>query len=186
MTSPQTNSVSADLPFPSSTSSGVEPVAASPPKLSFTVSAALLHGLLRWVVLSTLVVGVTLAWSGWRYGSPLGVSQALAGKILVARHLEVNCGQVVPGDDGVGTFELKNITAKPVTIVGMKATCSCLSLRQLPLEVAPGETVSLPLKIHAGMRSEPGEFRVGIQLFLDTSSAPIKIEAFMNVRAARA
>ncbi len=137
----------------------------------------------RFACALALVAGLTLAWSVWRYGSPLGLPQVLDGKILIADRTKLSCGEAQAGEERVATFRLRNIMSQPVRIVGMRSSCGCGTTREFPFDIAPGETQLLPLTIHVTDRTPLGELRVSNQLMLDTSSAPVTLEASLLVRA---
>ncbi len=137
----------------------------------------------RFALTSAVVAGLTLAWSVWRYGSPLGLPQVLEGKILIADRTEVFCGEARAGEERIAAFRLRNITSLPVKVVGMRSSCGCGTTRDFPFAIGPGETESLPLTIHVTDRTPIGELRVSNELMLDTSSAPVTLEASLLVQA---
>jgi hypothetical protein len=139
--------------------------------------------LLRHGLAVGLVLGASFGWSAWRYGSPLGFTQALAGQSLVAERSSLACEAADPGEERLATFRLKNITSSPVRIVGMKSSCSCGTVRELPLAIAPGETASFPLRIVTRDSTAPGLLRVGVELMLDAPSTPVILETSLPVRA---
>jgi hypothetical protein len=62
-------------------------------------------------------------------------------------------------------FKVKNIRSASLNILGSKTTCSCTVATGLPLELAPGETGDVTLKVKVGNADSNGIFTKSAELF---------------------
>jgi len=95
------------------------------------------------------VVGMAAALFVVYLGVGYGVTGRVASDWLDGGDPAATFEQHVPGDEpgGVTTFELRwrNAGAEPVQLTFLRASCACMQTRSLPLWVAPGEEVVIPV-----------------------------------------
>lgn len=139
---------------------------------------------LRVGALVVLILGTFLVVSRWRFGSWTGGVQVLAGRALVVESGRIDCGDILPGNDAVATFRVKNVRRRPVTIVGLDSSCDCSTLRSLPLRLLPGQSAALPIQVDVGPNAAAGRKQVVARLMLDSPSAPIEFHTTLRIRRA--
>lgn len=62
---------------------------------------------------------------------------------------------------------LTNHSDSAIQIVGGGSTCGCITLQNLPMSIAPGQTVSLNVELTA--RGDPGDYSQTVSYYLDAS-----------------
>ena len=102
------------------------------------------------------------------FGSPAAVVEYLAGRSVVSPGKEQFAGSVTVGQRVSRTFSLKNVSNRPVRVVGAKTSCRCIGTQDLPLELPPGQSRSLRIDLVASEAA--GVQREFAQLVLDDSS----------------
>ena len=136
------------------------------------------------VAVRRLVLGTALAVCAGSliYGTPSAFAGSLAGKVLTNSQPYVAVGIVPLNATREVMFEFTNLTAEPVQIVGVRKSCGCVVLEELPLTVAPlgMHRFSVALKTHSFRSS--GLLDTHFELLLDQPSYPIhlRISAFVD------
>jgi len=71
---------------------------------------------------------------------------------------------------------VSNTAANPDRVLGVRSSCSCMTVAELPRVVSPGETWSLPVTIDLGDGNAGELFEYEIVIFLESGSAvPVQI-----------
>jgi hypothetical protein len=96
--------------------------------------------LLKIAAVAVLLVGVPLAAFFLAVASPSDWLAQLRGQTVTAEPTIADLGTGWPGEVRTFTVVLTNRSTRPVRIVGGTARCGCTVTRDLPLELAPGET----------------------------------------------
>ena len=98
-----------------------------------------------------LFIAVTLfaLWSYTSYGNLRSGYLRLGGWQLIADEEHLDFGTVRAGESKSGVFRLKNLTGKPVAILGMESDCSCVSAVELPMTIPAGKTFDFELVYRA-------------------------------------
>lgn len=126
-----------------------------------------------WVAALGLVLGVATAGSAWLFGSPDVALARLRGHTLTATHPDFGTGK--PGDVLEATTTVRNLTDRPVRLVGGTSDCSCTVLGDLPRTVEPHGAVTLSVSLHVPP-SERG--RLTRTVFLRTDDPAQQIVPF--------
>jgi len=110
------------------------------------MKAFLLHAL------TTVLLGLgfwLIAW--WTLGSSTAALAYLQGYPVCAEPASVTV-DVRSGEAYTAEFNLRNLCARPVTIIGAQCCCGCYVLTDLPATLPPGETSRLHVVV---MGQEP-------------------------------
>lgn len=70
------------------------------------------------------------------FGSVPAFTAALRGETFVIEPGQIDLGSVRMGEAHTGTFTIRNLSSKPIRVVGATANCTCVSTNDLPLTVA--------------------------------------------------
>lgn len=114
---------------------------------------------------------VCIAWGFVRFGS-LHDAWLYAGgaRVMLDRStLSLPPGKV--GDTRSAVFRLRNLTGKPVRVLGATVSCDCVSTEGLPSEVDAGGSILLRSSVHLDGRVS-GSFEQSVTYFTDHPSAP--------------
>ena len=87
--------------------------------------------------LLAVVVTLFVMWSYATYGNVRSGWLWLSGYKLVAEEYRIDLGEAPAGESKSGMFLLRNLTGKPVVVLGVEADCSCLAASELPVSVPP-------------------------------------------------
>jgi hypothetical protein len=121
-----------------------------------------------------IVVILFLVGSYTMYGDLRSGWLRLGGYGLIAEEYTLDLGTVPTGESKPGVFRLRNLTGKPVAILGVKSDCSCLVASALPVTISPREVLNFEvifLADHVDSKTE-----VIRQMILHTSvDQPIQI-----------
>ena len=80
------------------------------------------------------VLGLILAWAAYHTGSWTAGVAYLRGESIFADH----CHMRVSGDGrSTETLVVRNLSSKPVRVVGYNASCSCVHIGGLPFDLRP-------------------------------------------------
>jgi hypothetical protein len=118
----------------------------------------------RFVGMAHLML-LTGGFLGWLMLGNEAATFGFAGKPLSVSSDVVDFGSNSGNSPGSKTFEIVNHTPQSVSLVGCSARCNCNVGVEFPYRLEPGESVSIPLRIPAGIA--PGEFRFPIRFFTD-------------------
>jgi len=107
------------------------------------------------VVVGAAAVLVLLGAAGsWVYGSPAAALARLRGDTLIAEPGYLDFGTVPAGERQQATLIVRNWSDRPVRLIGGTSDCSCTTLQDLPVTIAPAErgmvTFALVPPAHAG------------------------------------
>lgn len=117
------------------------------------------------LALSTVTLAVLSLVAVARYGSIRIGLLATTGQQLVSEETEQSVGKLGVGERRVVPFHLRNLTARPITIVGAQANCTCTSAERLPMVVPAGGRLPLHVTYHA---QRPTEVSEAVRLFTDS------------------
>jgi len=124
----------------------------------------------RWnglkILLTTgAILGIGLGLGWLRCGSLQGTIAALQGQSVIAEPGSLWVGDVEPGAPLHVNVRLRNLTAKPVRVIGGHSDCGCTMTDRWPLELPPGESTEVPLALKAPLnRTE--RFQLAVEFYL--------------------
>jgi hypothetical protein len=93
-----------------------------------------------------LILAALAGAATWAYGSPAAAFARLQGAPLYAPGY-VDFGTGRPGELLEREVEVTNWTDRPVRLIGGTSDCSCITTANLPLTIAPGETIAVPVRL---------------------------------------
>jgi hypothetical protein len=93
-----------------------------------------------------LVGGFSVAGLVW-LGSVDAALAVLRGDIVSVEPSFVDLGQAAAAETREAKIQVTNRLAKPLTIIGGTSDCSCVATRDLPIELEPGATATLHVRV---------------------------------------
>ena len=133
-----------------------------------------------------LIIGLGVAGLGvLRYGSLTAAIAYLQGYPVAVDTYSKSLGEIRVGEPACSAFALSNLIGKPVTIVGVKTSCGCMTASDLPLTIGAGADGDFTLIVEPRERDIGSECRHTALLYLDVPSPPIVLEVTGNVVASR-
>jgi hypothetical protein len=117
------------------------------------------------------VVAACAGWAFLRFGS-LRDAWLYAGgaRVVIDRSaLALPTGKV--GDTQTAEFRLRNLTSRPVKVLGATVSCDCVTTEGLPAEVAAGGSLRLRSSVHLDGRVT-GPFQQSVTYYTDHPAAP--------------
>ncbi len=118
-----------------------------------------------------LVVVIGLGWSLARFGSLSHAWLYANGVRIFVENPAIRLPDGKPGEDRDADFVVRNISSKPIQILGAQTLCGCVSTAKLPVTVPPGQTNSLRVNLHLE-RSATGMVEQNITYHTDEPTAP--------------
>ena len=110
------------------------------------------------IILTNIGLGILVAWAFLRFGSLTAAAAYVAGDRLLVDKTNKSFGRVIQGDTPSVEFALYNTTSKPVAIIGVSSSCTCVVVEDLPLTIPPSSNVSLRAKREFGNLSGVDKF----------------------------
>ncbi len=85
------------------------------------------------------------------------------------------------GDIINAVFTVKNVQSSPITLLGATTSCSCTIADGLPLQLDPGKSGKISLKVRVKMFDGTGKFSTSAQLLTNRDGVvpPLIVEATM-------
>ncbi|MEM4724837.1 MAG: DUF1573 domain-containing protein, partial [Candidatus Hadarchaeum sp.] len=100
----------------------------------------------------------------------------LRGQRVTVEPTIADLGTGWPGEVRTFTVLLTNRSTSPVRVVGGTARCGCTVTRDLPLELAPGETKAMQVEVR--FLGSPGRFTEAYQLYTDAAGQWVVVARF--------
>lgn len=88
---------------------------------------------------------------------------------MVGPDLDLGTGK--PGDYLEGTITIRNVSDRPIRLVGGTSDCSCTVLRDLPVTIAPGGAAAVGIQLHI-VSAESGQLTRTVFLRTDDPGRP--------------
>ena len=130
-----------------------------PPRTSRFSSVAQVAGIM------VLLLAAIFGYGRWRTGSFDLVWPWIAGQQLLFSPTRIELGQVGKNEILERRIRVVNVSSKPLSLLGSQKSCGCIGLDEFPIEIAPGESRELRLRIATGVT--PGSFAHSIKFFFD-------------------
>jgi hypothetical protein len=144
-------------------------LAAARPRLEALKPAVLRNGALefgRAVVVVALLLGLAAAVAHLVCGSVELALSRLRGETVSVSSDYIDFGSGRPGETLTSVVRVFNRTDVPVKMVGGSSDCSCVTTKDLPVEIAPGGSVELTIQLVLP-RTQPGVFTRTAVLWTD-------------------
>ena len=129
-------------------------------------------------ILSSLLVsvcgGVLLSiWSYYCYGDIFSGVERLRGRTVLVRNVRIDV-DTVDDESNLTHFslEIKNLTSKPVRVVGASASCSCTHFYGIPVTLQAYKTTELGGSLH-WKEEMKGGFKYTVLVYLDSGVSPV-------------
>lgn len=90
-----------------------------------------------------LILGIGAGYGLFRFGSLAAALSAVRGDPLLVDRPFRSMSGIRPGSRVLLHYALTNASDRPIKLVGIKASCSCITADELPLTIAVSETKSL-------------------------------------------
>lgn len=133
----------------------------------------------------------------WTFGvaSMLSVALGLAGGMRQPIHdalLRLDGRLVVPEearvaarsttqDSAAATVTLRNLTARPIRVVGASTTCSCIAAtRSFPAMLEPHDTLSIHFELTVPKHAKPGDPLGSARFFTESTSRVPHVEFLLG------
>lgn len=100
------------------------------------------------------------------FGSIPSALSYLRGARLIPLCYSVQAGPVARGEERTLEFKLRNWSDKPIVILGAKSSCTCVSLGDFPVQVPPGGTNNLGVRLRTNKR-KPGPISERVRIYTD-------------------
>lgn len=120
--------------------------------------------------LAGLAVACLATCAHLKFGSISAALSYVAGDRLVVDATIKSFGEAEPGATRSVAFELRNWSGRAVTLLGAKATCTCVVADTLPRRLAPAGACPLEVKLRTGWAI--GEFSQNLVLYTDHPDQP--------------
>jgi hypothetical protein len=128
---------------------------------------------IRWIVLTGSLTGFCLValsiWAWAKFGSVTAALAYFGGHRILAEAYSKSFGTIEPGFERTVSFEITNTTERPVNVVGVTSSCTCLRAVDLPILLAPrGGKQSIRFRYRAGLK--PRQVLEKLRIFTDHPS----------------
>lgn len=107
---------------------------------------------------------------------PVATFYRLRGESLTVEPECFDLGKGAKGQCRAFQISVTNHTGHPIRLVGGTDSCPCVVIDELPLTIAPGASVELPLR--ARFAGTPGEFRQQYVIYTDDDYQPEVVARF--------
>lgn len=113
-----------------------------------------------------ILLACVWAWIDRSFGSMAGFAAAAQGQRLYITPAQIDLGRVPAGKEKAAVVRAHNLTGHAIRIVGAQPSCSCVSVLNLPISLAPhaAADISLVVKVHES------ETRQTVEFFADDGS----------------
>lgn len=120
------------------------------------------------VIIPSLLLAVIVGlWGGItiRYGSIRAAIVAQRGYVVVADSSLLSFGSLKVGTVTEVVFTVRNLSGKPVRIVGGSSSCDCMLVENLPTLLGPRATQTITISVHG---NDVGHFSRSVELYIDS------------------
>lgn len=123
------------------------------------------------VVGSTAVLMAIGAAGSWVYGSPGAALSRLRGDELTVAPGHLDFGVLPTGEAADAALTVSNWSDRPVRLIGGTSDCTCTTLSDLPVTIAPGDRVEVTVRLVAP--SSAGHLTRTVTLRTDHPDQPV-------------
>lgn len=131
------------------------------------------------------IATLTVAASGFfvyvyvQYGSIGAARQYFSGASLAVDQPDVFV-EAAAGEQAIAKFQLRNLSATPVTIHGAETHCGCVALERFPIKILPRTARILQIGVRIGKEEDRYRLTELVKLFTSPSGTPVILR--VNVR----
>ncbi len=122
-----------------------------------------------------VAVGLIALWGLLAYSSALAVPAIALGNVVLARPATRSVGSLEAGRRYEVAFPLTNLTSESITIIGMRAPCTCVSIDALPMKLSPRASRTLRLLVAPTSAQVGKPFSQTIDLHLSVPSPRVSL-----------
>lgn len=105
------------------------------------------QGLGAMPLVASVILFIGFGASVTAFGSPIAAFAWLQGNRLTVEPTVMDLGEVEAGPQRTVSFRVTNHGERPVTLVGGTSTCNCTATEGLPIDIPPGGSRSVPVKV---------------------------------------
>lgn len=125
--------------------------------------------------------GCFACWSLWSYGSLRDGVRVASGTLIVVADPVAKLGLVSRDGPISANFELKNLSSRPVTVLGAELDCTCVSISSVPVTLNGGERALVTISITADELTPGEEFYHQAVLNFDTDHPSVVLTVIGTV-----
>jgi hypothetical protein len=114
------------------------------------------------------LLGMGYAWAILAYGSFDGFRQRLSGRTLIVANPLVELGLTPQGEAKEFIFYVRNCANSPMTLLGMRKACGCITSNQFPLEIPARAWQTVAGKVHPTRSGRQVHY---LEMYSDDSSS---------------
>lgn len=100
-----------------------------------------------WLTLGFVIPLSLLFGAALTFGSLGAAASWINGKSFYLSPQIVRLDNRAPGAEEVVTFQLKNLSSEEISVVGEKASCSCIFSENIPIKVDSGKTAEVNVRV---------------------------------------
>lgn len=120
-------------------------------------------------VVLTALLGLAL------YGSAWALPAMARGQAILAAPETLEVGRLAVGRDRAAEFQLTNLNSRPVVVQGVRASCTCVAVDALPMEIPPRGRRSLRLNIRPAPEQAGKAYSETLGLYLSIPGRSITL-----------
>lgn len=133
------------------------------------------------LAIAVIMLSSVFCYGTWRTGSINLVWPWLMGRELLFSPMCIELGDVSETPVVETKIRVINVSAKRLSVLGSQRSCVCIGLDEFPVEIAPGETRDLRIKI--GTAKTAGRFEHRVRFFVnDGRYTEVEVKVTGDVR----
>jgi hypothetical protein len=136
------------------------------------------RGALRVTALALALLTIGAICASYHFGSFAAALGYLEGDRLLVADPFKSIGEVPSGSKHLVSFSVRNYSGRPVRILGVKSSCSCTTIEDLPRTLNAGQTMTVPVTVDLPRSGET--FLGHIEIFTDY---PEQAAVLLRIRA---
>jgi hypothetical protein len=138
------------------------------------------------VIVVVCLLVIFCVWSFVMYGSLNSGVAVMNGFLVFADETVLDFGDIPAGETRTAKFRLRNVSSKPVVVLGAWVDCSCLTKGALPLTMPPNSTTDFELSLHTDSSMvDAGRISRNIFLYLNVDQPVVELSVSFRVTGAK-
>lgn len=126
-----------------------------------------------------LILFIGLGFFFLKRGEWTGILDYIAGKRIVVKDQIQNMGSIPAGVVKPLSFHVSNLTDKSVRVVGARATCGCIEVKNLPREILQSDTEEIEVLVETP--ASPGPISGKVILLTDSPLHPTAVLQYSGI-----
>ena len=134
------------------------------------------RSLLLCLVACSLPIILSAFWGLWVLGDSRAVLHVLDSETLYVDDSSLDLDVVASQSNSIVYFRFYNVSTHPATLVGIDSPCGCITVDDLPLQVAGRSHLDVPFHIRAPFVAKGARpFDQSFRIISDQDAAPIVV-----------